>query len=295
MVLPEAESAPRRTAGGPVPCRRPTWSSNGTSWRSPPSARRGVNPFWRSRAWRSPRRPSTTRSTPSTGRTSRTTPTVAASAAPRPRRRPPRRPTTPWSPCSPPGGHLRRGPRRRPGGHPRRPGPNQGVAVGQRGRPADPRPGGARRLRRDRAVHAGDRPGRLAADPARLRGRRWPRSGPHVTPFAMSTGSQFRPAAPPALDSAEYAAAFNEVKDLGRDDSTDPDRGPDADRPLLDRRAGTAFAFGHWNMIAQERGRGRGAQPGRGRPPVRPVEHRHGRRRHLLPGTPSTRTTSGGR
>src|SRR5438067_8529522 len=34
---------------------------------------------------------------------------------------------------------------------------------------------------------------------------------PFVTPFAMTSGSQFRPDAPPALDSAEYAAAFNEV------------------------------------------------------------------------------------
>src|SRR6185503_7399361 len=32
---------------------------------------------------------------------------------------------------------------------------------------------------------------------------------PSVTPFAMTSGSQFRPDAPPALDSAEYAAAFN--------------------------------------------------------------------------------------
>ena len=41
---------------------------------------------------------------------------------------------------------------------------------------------------------------------------------PDVTPFAMTSGSQFRPAAPPVLGSAEYAAAFNEVKSLGRSD-----------------------------------------------------------------------------
>src|SRR5438874_1504370 len=35
---------------------------------------------------------------------------------------------------------------------------------------------------------------------------------PYVTPFAMSAGAHFRPAPPPALDSAEYAAAFNEAK-----------------------------------------------------------------------------------
>jgi len=36
-----------------------------------------------------------------------------------------------------------------------------------------------------------------------------------VTPFLMTSSSQFRPAAPPALDSAEYLAAYNEVKDIG--------------------------------------------------------------------------------
>lgn len=36
-----------------------------------------------------------------------------------------------------------------------------------------------------------------------------------VNPFIMTTGSQFRPAAPPALDSPEYAAAFNEVREIG--------------------------------------------------------------------------------
>jgi hypothetical protein len=36
-----------------------------------------------------------------------------------------------------------------------------------------------------------------------------------VTPFLLSSGSQFRPDAPPALGSAEYAAAYNEVKTIG--------------------------------------------------------------------------------
>ncbi|HEV2475081.1 MAG TPA: vanadium-dependent haloperoxidase [Candidatus Dormibacteraeota bacterium] len=41
-----------------------------------------------------------------------------------------------------------------------------------------------------------------------------------VTPFVLNTGSQFRPAAPPAVTSAEYAAALNEVKSLGQNTST---------------------------------------------------------------------------
>jgi len=41
-----------------------------------------------------------------------------------------------------------------------------------------------------------------------------------VTPFLMTSGSQFRPGPPPSLDSAEYLAAYNEVKDIGAFDST---------------------------------------------------------------------------
>jgi hypothetical protein len=36
-----------------------------------------------------------------------------------------------------------------------------------------------------------------------------------VTPFLMTAGDQFHAAPPPALGSAEYAAAYNEVKDIG--------------------------------------------------------------------------------
>ncbi len=43
---------------------------------------------------------------------------------------------------------------------------------------------------------------------------------PGVTPFALTNSTQFLPAPPPALSSAEYAAAFNEVKQLGEAGST---------------------------------------------------------------------------
>src|SRR5439155_98820 len=39
----------------------------------------------------------------------------------------------------------------------------------------------------------------------------------NVTPFALTSGSQFRAPAPPALTSKAYADAFNEVKALGGD------------------------------------------------------------------------------
>src|SRR4051794_17818993 len=42
----------------------------------------------------------------------------------------------------------------------------------------------------------------------------------HVTPWVIESPSQFRPPAPPALDSAQYLTDFNEVK-LMRSSSSD--------------------------------------------------------------------------
>jgi hypothetical protein len=43
---------------------------------------------------------------------------------------------------------------------------------------------------------------------------------PSVLPLALESASQFRPNGPPALHSGEYTRDFNEVKDLGRVDSS---------------------------------------------------------------------------
>jgi hypothetical protein len=43
---------------------------------------------------------------------------------------------------------------------------------------------------------------------------------PGVKPFALTSGSQFRPAAPIALNSAQWAADYNEIKELGSRTST---------------------------------------------------------------------------
>jgi hypothetical protein len=45
---------------------------------------------------------------------------------------------------------------------------------------------------------------------------------PYVTPFALDSGSQFRPGPPPALTGADYTAAFQEVKALGGNGTTTP-------------------------------------------------------------------------
>lgn len=66
-----------------------------------------------------------------------------------------------------------------------------------------------------------------------------------VTPFTMTSGDQFRPAGPPALTSAEYTAAFNEVKELGAANST---RRTDEETEIA--RFWADSSVPHWNRIA---------------------------------------------
>jgi hypothetical protein len=42
----------------------------------------------------------------------------------------------------------------------------------------------------------------------------------HVTPFALTSASQFRPGPPPALTSREWATSYNEIKGIGGKNST---------------------------------------------------------------------------
>jgi PAP2 superfamily len=68
----------------------------------------------------------------------------------------------------------------------------------------------------------GDEPGEWRQDPISLNplalGAHWG----EVTPFVMESAEQFRVPPPPALASAEYAAAFEEVQRLGGDGNTTP-------------------------------------------------------------------------
>jgi membrane-associated phospholipid phosphatase len=81
-----------------------------------------------------------------------------------------------------------------------------------------------------------------------------PPESPHwayVIPFAMTSGFQFRPAGPPLLSSAQYAADLNQVKLLGAANS--PVR--TAEQTLI-ARFWSDFSYtvtppGHWNQIAQ--------------------------------------------
>ena len=71
-----------------------------------------------------------------------------------------------------------------------------------------------------------------------------------VVPFALSTGSQFRPPPPPAVNSPRYAADFAEVKSLGDVNSTTRS----ADQTDIGRFWGAAPVQNVWNQIGQMAG-----------------------------------------
>jgi hypothetical protein len=74
----------------------------------------------------------------------------------------------------------------------------------------------------------------------------------NVTPWAMTSPSQFRnPDGPPALSSAEYTAAFNQVKEIGS--ATNSTRTEDQSNiaQFWAGQGGTFTPIGHWNTIAQ--------------------------------------------
>jgi len=72
-----------------------------------------------------------------------------------------------------------------------------------------------------------------------------------VAPFGMMNSSQFRPPGPPSLDSQQYAADYNEVKELGA--AVGSTRTEDQTEIALfwADGAGTETPPGHWNSIAQ--------------------------------------------
>ena len=72
-----------------------------------------------------------------------------------------------------------------------------------------------------------------------------------VTPFAMTSGVQFRSSGPPALTSDAYAKALNEVKDLGSATSATRTADQTTIAKFWADGAGTITPPGHWNQIGQ--------------------------------------------
>jgi membrane-associated phospholipid phosphatase len=73
-----------------------------------------------------------------------------------------------------------------------------------------------------------------------------------VTPFALESGSQFRPDAPPALTSTEYAQDFNFTKDIGSLNSTTRTADQTEIAKFWADGGGTYTPPGHWNSIATQ-------------------------------------------
>jgi hypothetical protein len=73
----------------------------------------------------------------------------------------------------------------------------------------------------------------------------------YVTPWCLADGSQLRQAAPPPLTSAEYTAAFDEVKRLGSAGSVERTAEQSETARFWDDGAGTNTPPGHWNLILQ--------------------------------------------
>ncbi|HKB37537.1 MAG TPA: phosphatase PAP2 family protein, partial [Gemmataceae bacterium] len=75
-----------------------------------------------------------------------------------------------------------------------------------------------------------------------------------ITPFALESGSQFRPGPPPELTSADYTEAYQQVKDLGGNGTTTPSaRTPEQTEiaRYWAQAQGTSTPVGYWNHVAE--------------------------------------------
>jgi hypothetical protein len=95
----------------------------------------------------------------------------------------------------------------------------------------------------------GDQPGDWRPTPPNFAPAQTPQ-WPFVTPFALDSGDQFRPPAPPSLTSDEYTATYNEVMALGRVDSTVRTPEQTEIAKFWEGKAGTPQIAGYWNEIA---------------------------------------------
>jgi hypothetical protein len=96
----------------------------------------------------------------------------------------------------------------------------------------------------------GANPGDWAPTPPALAAAALPQ-WPYVIPFALTSGAQFRPDGPPAIDSAEYTDAFNEVKEIGSATSSSRTAEQTEIALFWINGPGTATPPGHWNSITQ--------------------------------------------
>jgi len=93
-------------------------------------------------------------------------------------------------------------------------------------------------------------PGFWQPTPPRLQDALLPDWG-YVKPFAITKGTQYRPADPPTLSSAAYVQALHEVKQLGAKTSSLRTLEQTDLAHFWADNAGTVTPPGHWNQIAQ--------------------------------------------
>ncbi len=74
----------------------------------------------------------------------------------------------------------------------------------------------------------------------------------HMLPFALTSRHQFRPGPPPALDSAEYALAFEETKTVGDKNSTSRTMDQGMVANFWVGMPGTIGEAGRMNQVAQQ-------------------------------------------
>lgn len=93
-------------------------------------------------------------------------------------------------------------------------------------------------------------PGQWRRTPPTFRPPELPQWATKVKPFAMARPDQFRPAGPPALVSAQWGDAFNEIKTIGAKDSSTRTAEQTTIARFWSDFSATETPPGHWNSIA---------------------------------------------
>jgi len=94
-------------------------------------------------------------------------------------------------------------------------------------------------------------PGKWRETPAQFRPALLPFWG-HVTPFVMTSSSQFRAPPPESLGSKAYAEELAFVAKTGRRDDADRTEYQTMCTPFWSDDLGTSTPPGHWNLVAQD-------------------------------------------
>ncbi len=100
-------------------------------------------------------------------------------------------------------------------------------------------------------VYTSNEPGKWRETPSGFRPPVLPHWG-KVTPFMMTSPSQFRAPPPPSLDSTEYAEELAFVAKVGARDGAERTEYETMSTPFWSDDLGTATPPGHWNVITQD-------------------------------------------